>query len=166
VRPGVRLACDVGSARIGVARSDATGMLAVPLDSVPAGEASAAAVSAVAAEWEAMEVYVGLPLHLSGEEGPSARAARQWASSLAERVSIPVRLIDERLSTVQAQRGLHEAGRTTRQSRSLIDSASAVIVLQAALDQELSTESIPGQQVPRSAGQQERGTRREKGRSG
>jgi len=144
VRSGVRLACDVGSVRIGVARSDATGILAVPLDAVPAGDSSLEALDALVAEWEAIEVYVGLPLHLSGEEGAAASTARVWATSLAERVPVPVRLIDERLSTVQAQRGLHEAGRTTRQSRSRIDSASAVIVLQAALDQEQATTTIPG----------------------
>jgi putative Holliday junction resolvase len=147
VRSGVRLACDVGSVRIGVARSDATGILAVPLDAIPAGETSVDAVVALVSEWEALEVYVGLPLHLSGEEGASAGIARVWATSLAERIPVPVRLIDERLSTVQAQRGLHEAGRTTRQSRSRIDSASAVIVLQAALDQEQSTTTVPGHRV-------------------
>ena len=143
----MRIACDVGSVRIGVARSDATGILAVPLDAVPAVGDSLGTVAALVAEWEALEVYVGLPLHLNGSEGPSAKAARDWAGALAERIDVSVRLMDERLSTVQAQRGLHEAGRTTRQSRSLIDSASAVIVLQAALDQEQATAAVPGKQI-------------------
>lgn len=136
MRSGVRLACDVGTARIGLARSDPTGLLAVPLDAVAAGPAALDAIVAAVAEWEAIEVVVGLPLHMSGHEGASAALARQFAQRLAERVAAPVRLLDERLSTVQAQRGLHASGRTTRQSRSLIDSASAVIVLQAALDAE------------------------------
>lgn len=139
MRTGVRLACDVGSARIGLARSDGTGLLAVPLDAVPAGPEALGAVAATVAEWEAIEVVVGLPLSMSGGRGPAADAAAQWALALAERVTVPVRLLDERLSTVQAQRGLHAAGRTTRTSRSRIDSASAVIVLQAALDTERST---------------------------
>ena len=147
MRSGVRLACDVGSVRIGIARSDATGVLAVPLDAVPAGDGSLDAVRALVEEWQALEVIVGLPLHLSGQEGPASAAARAWAQGLAERVSVPVRLIDERLSTVQAQRGMQAAGRSTRQSRSGIDSASAVIVLQAALDQEQSTGAVPGQWV-------------------
>jgi putative Holliday junction resolvase len=67
---------------------------------------------------------------------------------LAELTSVPVRLMDERLSTVQAQRGLQAAGRSTRQSRSVIDSASAVIVLQAVLDQESATGVVPGELVP------------------
>jgi putative holliday junction resolvase len=147
VRSGVRVACDVGSVRIGLARSDALGMLAVPLDAVRAGDTALAAVCAVLDEWEAVDVYVGLPLHLSGAEGDASASARRWARSLAERTSVPVRLIDERLSTVQAQRGLHASGRSTRQSRSVIDSASAVIVLQSVLDQEQRTGTPPGELV-------------------
>jgi putative holliday junction resolvase len=147
VRPGVRVALDVGSVRIGVARSDATGTLAVPLDAVPAGDAAVGTVCDVLAEWEAIEVIVGLPLQLNGAEGPAAATARRWAEALAERSPVPVRLIDERLSTVQAQRGLHASGRSTRQSRSVIDSASAVIVLQSALEQEQGSGRPAGQRV-------------------
>lgn len=145
----MRVAVDVGTARIGVARSDATGMLAVPLEAVGAGAASLAAVKAIIAEWEAIEVIVGLPLHMSGREGSSTAMARDFAQDLAEQVDVPVRLLDERLSTVQAQRALRESGRSTRQSRSLIDSASAVMVLQAALDRESSTGEPAGELVGR-----------------
>ena len=148
MRPGVRVALDVGSVRVGVARSDATGMLAVPLEAIHAGDAALDAVGAIVDEWEAIEVYVGLPLHLSGAEGASALKAREWATSLAERLDIPVRLLDERLSTVQAQRALHAGGRTTKQSRALIDSASAVMVLQAALDAERVSGVEPGEFAP------------------
>lgn len=147
MRAGVRLACDVGTARVGVARSDATGTLAVPLPAVPGGAGSIASVVAVAREYEALEVYVGLPLHLNGQEGSSAALARQWAAELMTASSLPVRMIDERLSTVQAQRGLHAGGRSSRESRALIDSASAVIVLQAALDAESKTGVVPGELV-------------------
>ena len=147
MRPGVRVALDVGSVRVGVARSDATGMLAVPLEAVAAGDAAVDAVRAIVDEWEAIEVYVGLPLHLSGAEGTAAHKAREWAVALAERVDVPVRLLDERLSTVQAQRALHAGGRTTKQSRALIDSASAVMVLQAALDAEQGSGNPPGELV-------------------
>ena len=147
MRPGVRLACDVGSVRIGLARCDALGILATPLDAVKAGEQAPAAVAAIVEEWSAIEVYVGLPLHLSGVEGASADMARTWAGQLAELIDAPVRLIDERLSTVQAQRALQSAGRTTKESRSRIDSASAVIVLQSVLDQEQSTGRVPGERV-------------------
>lgn len=147
MRAGVRLACDVGTARVGLARSDATGTLAVPLPAVRAGDEALAAVAAACTEWEAVEVIVGLPLLLSGAEGTAAEQARAWAAAVAERVGVPVRLVDERLSTVEAQRGLHAGGRTTRQSRSLIDSASAVIVLQAALEEERASGRPPGEPV-------------------
>jgi putative Holliday junction resolvase len=147
VRPGVRVACDVGSVRIGLARSDALGVLAVPLDAVRAGDDALSRVCAVLDEWEAVDVYVGLPRHLSGAEGAAAGSARRWAIALAERTGVPVRLIDERLSTVQAQRNLQASGRSTRQSRSVIDSASAVIVLQSVLDQEQRTGTPPGEPV-------------------
>ena len=147
MQPGVRLALDVGTVRIGVARSDALGMLAVPLDAVPAGDGAWAAVAALVAEWEAVAVFVGLPLHLSGAESGSSGLAREWAARLAERIDVPVRLIDERLSTVQAQRALREGGRSTRQSRSVIDSASAVMVLQSVLDAQARTGALPGEPV-------------------
>jgi putative Holliday junction resolvase len=144
---GVRLACDVGTVRIGLARSDSSGILAVPLDAVPAGPDSIGAVVAAVEEWEAPVVYVGLPLHLNGTEGPSAAMAREWAAVLAERTEAEVRLIDERLSTKQAQQNLHASGRSTRQSRSVIDSASAVIVLQSVLEREAAQGSRPGEVV-------------------
>ncbi len=131
---GVRIACDVGTARIGMARCDAGGVLAVPLDAVPAGPDACGAVAAIAASFDAVEIIVGLPLRLDGTEGPAASHARAWADDLAAHVAMPVRLVDERLTTVEAQRGLHAAGRTTRTSRSVIDSASAVILLQSVLD--------------------------------
>jgi putative holliday junction resolvase len=143
-RPGVRLCVDVGSVRIGIARSDASGTLAVPLEAVRAGAESVAAVASLVEEWSAVEVIVGYPLTMRGEEGSAALIARDWATELSERVSIPVRLVDERLSTVQAQRALQAGGRSTRQSRSVIDSASAVMVLQAELDRPESPEPRGG----------------------
>lgn len=152
MRPGVRLAVDVGTVRVGLARSDGTGMLAVPLPAVPVGPACLDTIVTVIGEWEAVDVFVGLPLHLSGDEGASSALARSWASDLAERTRVPVRLIDERLSSVQAQRGLHAGGRSTKDSRSHIDSASAVVVLQSALDAELGTGNVPGVRVPSGQG--------------
>lgn len=152
MRTGVRLAVDVGSVRIGLARSDASGLLAVPLDAVRAGDSAVDEVARIAAEWGVLEIYVGLPRHMDGREGDAADKARAWAALLAKRVSTPVRLLDERLSTVQAQRALREAGRTTRQSRSVIDSASAVMVLQSALDAEAATGREPGDRIDEEAG--------------
>lgn len=131
---GIRVAVDVGAVRIGIARSDPRGVLAVPLDAVPAGPDSARSVAELAREYEAVEVIVGLPIGMNGVEGQAAERARAWAAELSVLAPAPVTFVDERMSTVQAQRGLRDAGRTTRSSRSVIDSASAVVVLQAYLD--------------------------------
>jgi len=131
---GVRLACDVGTVRIGVARSDFHGILAVPLDAIAAGDSSFLAVESLIAEYDAVEIIVGLPLKMDGTEGASAQMARDWVEQLESRIAIPIRLVDERLTTVQAQRGLHAAGRTIKNSRSAIDSASAVVLLQSVLE--------------------------------
>lgn len=136
---GVRLACDVGRARIGIARCDPQGLLATPMPAVAAGAAAMASITDLASQLHVVEVIVGLPLRLDGTAGPAADEALQWARALEEALrtagrAIPVRLVDERLTTVQAQRGLHAAGRSTRSSRQRIDSASAVVLLQAYLD--------------------------------
>ena len=131
---GVRLAFDVGAVRIGAARCDDTGILAVPLETIRAGEGALTAVVELVGVWQATGILVGLPLMMDGSIGTAALSAREWAASVAGAVGIPVQLIDERLSTVQAQRGLHDAGRRVRNSRSVIDSASAVVLMQSYLD--------------------------------
>ena len=149
MRTGVRLACDVGKARIGIARSDPNGVLAVPLDAVKAGENSALLVRDIAVEYEAIEIIVGLPISMSGMLGAAAEYTHSWVDKLSAVTDIPIRLHDERLTTVQAQRGLHEAGRTTKSSRSVIDSASAVVLLQTCLDSERSSGRPMGTEVRR-----------------
>ena len=149
MRTGIRLACDVGKARIGIARSDPMGVLAVPLDAVPAGVDSAARVRELVLEYEAIEVVVGLPITMAGEQGPAAVYTREWVADLARVIDVPIRLHDERLTTVQAQRGLHEAGRTAKSSRSVIDSASAVVLLQTCLDSERASGRPMGTEVRR-----------------
>jgi len=131
---GVRLACDVGTVRIGVARSDFHGILATPLEAVPAGEDSFNQIKSLIDEFDVVEIIVGLPLQMNGTEGASAQMARDWATRLDELVTCPIRFVDERLTTVQAQRGLHAAGRTVKNSRAAIDSASAVVLLQSVID--------------------------------
>ena len=136
MRIGVRLAIDVGTVRVGVARSDPGGLMAVPLDAIAANDRAWAAVIGLIDEYEAIEVIVGLPLSMDGTEGKAASLARTWAQTLSAQVAVPVRMVDERLTTVQAQRGLHAAGRSVKSSRSMIDSASAVIILESDLDAE------------------------------
>ena len=149
MRTGVRLACDVGKARIGIARSDPRGVLAVPLDPVKAGENSASLVRDIAIEYEAIEIIVGLPISMSGALGAAAEYTQAWVDQLSDVTDIPIRHHDERLTTVQAQRGLHEAGRTTKSSRAVIDSASAVVLLQTCLDSERSSGLPVGTEVRR-----------------
>lgn len=145
MRPGIRIGIDVGSVRIGVARTDPSALLAVPVETVPRGEGDLARVAEIVAEHQAVEVVVGLPLTMSGRPGPAARAARAFADALA-RVVAPtgVRLVDERLSTVSATRGLREAGRSARSSRGVVDQAAAVVIVQYAVDTERATGRAPG----------------------
>ena len=98
---------------------------------------------AEAAEREALELVVGLPLSLSGAETPSTQDAKDFAALLAAG-GIPVRLVDERLSTVSAQSALRASGRSSKQSRSVIDQAAAVVILQHALDAERASGAAPG----------------------
>lgn len=144
MRTGVRLGIDVGRARVGVARSDPHGMLATPVETLSRRDAPVASIRRLVDENEAIEVIVGLPLSLSGAETPSTDDSRAVARELAEVLDVPVRLVDERLTTVSAARGLREAGRTAKNSRSVVDQAAAVILLQHALDVERSMGNPPG----------------------
>lgn len=157
IRPGVRLGVDVGTVRVGVAVSDPGGVLATPHATLrrvwPDPEVEAddvAEIVALAAEREAIEVIVGLPRSLSGDEGPSAQAARTYAAELALRVTpVAVRLVDERLTSVSAHRALRDSGVAGRRQRAIVDQAAAVLILQAALDEERSSGRPPGEQVLR-----------------
>lgn len=135
---GVRIGVDVGTVRVGVAASDPGGLLATPLTTLardPRGGADLTRLAALVADRAAVEVIVGLPTSLSGRAGPAARAARDYATALAERVHpVPVRLSDERLTTVAATRRLAEAGTRGRKGRSVVDRSAAVLILQGWLD--------------------------------
>jgi putative holliday junction resolvase len=143
VRSGVRIGVDVGRARVGVARSDRDALLATPIETLQRETALDGLVATIG-ELEPLEVVVGLPLSLSGGDTPSTEDARGFARELAERITAPVRLVDERLSTVSAQRELHRSGRSTRSSRAVIDQVAAVIILQNALDAERASGRPPG----------------------
>ncbi|GAB3665019.1 Holliday junction resolvase RuvX [Actinocorallia lasiicapitis] len=148
MRNGVRLAVDVGSVRIGVARSDPAGILATPLETVKAGRGDVARILELVAEYEAVEVIVGLPTNLSGREGPAAASARNFAVRLARKLPFDtVRLYDERLTTVTAASGLRSGGTKAKNQRGVIDQAAATVLLQAALDAERLTGNPPGAPV-------------------
>ena len=145
MRHGVRIGVDVGKVRVGVARSDPHGMLALPVATVPRGAGDIRAILGHAAEFEASEIVVGLPLSLSGGDTASTGDARAFAAAIAaESAAPPVRLVDERLSTVSAQQALRSAGRTVKNSRAVVDQVAAVIILQHALDFERSGGHAPG----------------------
>lgn len=150
MRAGVRLGVDVGRARIGVARCDPRAMLATPLETVrreASGDADIRRILELAREHDAFEAVVGLPLGLSGHRTPSTDDAEAFAIRLAAASAgsgLGVRLVDERLSTVSAQGQLRQAGRKTKQSRSVIDQAAAVVILQHALDTERARGEAPG----------------------
>lgn len=130
---GIRVAIDVGSVRVGVARSDPDGILAVPETTLARDAHTIARIVELVQEYDAAVVYVGLPLGLDGTIGAAGRAAEDFATALAPALAIPVYLVDERLSTVSAQRSLQAAGKTTRESRAYVDQAAAVVILESAL---------------------------------
>lgn len=145
VRPGTRLGVDVGEVRIGLASCDDAGVVATPLETVPRGRGDMARIAQVAAERQAVEIVVGLPRSLSGAEGPAARAARTFAAALARHVApVPVRLVDERMSTLAAEQGLRSTGVDSRRGRSVVDQAAAALILQGALDAERNRGEPPG----------------------
>lgn len=148
MRPGVRIAIDPGAVRVGVARSDPRGTLAVPLLTLKRGADDLTAIAALVREHEAIEVLVGHPINLRGEPGPAAAAAAAYARELVPLVApTDVRLVDERLSTRAAQRQITEVGRKKGRARSVIDQAAAVNILQHALDAELATGNPAGTTV-------------------
>lgn len=144
MRPGTRLGIDVGTARIGVARSDLHGMLATPVETVKRGSGDLARIAEIATEYDAIEIVVGLPIALSGRETASTGDARLFARELAAVQPAPVRMVDERLSTVSANSALRASGRNAKNSRSVVDQVAAVIILQHALDFERSAQTLPG----------------------
>ncbi|NUK90321.1 Holliday junction resolvase RuvX [Streptomyces lunaelactis] len=150
MRRGRRLAFDVGDARIGVASCDPDGVLATPVETVPGRDVPAAhrRLGQLVEEYEPIEVIVGLPRSLSGGEGPAAGKIRGLAQELARGIApIPVRLVDERMTTVTASQGLRASGVKSKKGRSVIDQAAAVVILQNALESERASGVAPGEGV-------------------
>jgi putative Holliday junction resolvase len=129
------LGLDLGDARIGVAVSDPERRLAVPLGTVHTGAPSdVKAIAAMAAEHDVTAIVVGYPLSMSGQVGPRAKLAEEFAAALGGFLQIPVFLQDERLSTAEADRALREAGATGKERRRVVDRSAATVILQAWLD--------------------------------
>ena len=151
---GVRLGLDVGTVRIGVATCDPDGLLAVPLETIESGELAIARTLELIRTQQAVVVYIGCPVNLKGQDTQSTMASNEFAQGLMNAISradhfsnVSVRMIDERLSTVSAQRGLHDAGRSVKTSRKVIDQAAAVVILEHALESEKRQGKLVGKEV-------------------
>lgn len=134
--PGRLLGLDLGDARIGVAMSDPERRQAVPLGTVHVGQppGELRAIAALVSEHDARGVVIGLPLSLSGQDGPAAHHTREFADALRAFLDVPVYLQDERLSTVEAERALRDAGVKGADRRRVVDQTAAAVILQAWLD--------------------------------
>ena len=131
---GRRIAFDYGDARIGVAICDPDGILATPLPFLDARNPKVIKqVAALLDEYSPISIFIGLPKHLSGAEGEAVEKVRTFASSLSKISATPIIFVDERMSTVGAQKKLHEAGKNAKESRALIDSMAAVAILESGL---------------------------------
>jgi putative Holliday junction resolvase len=141
-RRGVRLGIDVGTIRIGVARSDPDGILATPVATVrraPSPNVTPGSdlieIKRLVEQYEAVEVIVGLPITLAGTERQAAAAIREYVAELKKVIDpVPVRVTDERMSTVVAQRRLSDRGVRGKRQRVVVDQAAAVEILQSWLD--------------------------------
>lgn len=130
------LGLDLGSKRIGVALSDPEGAIASPLTTLERrGDArDVAAIGELVREHAVGEIVVGLPLHMNGRRGPEADQARRFARGLGEATGLRVDLLDERLTTVEAERSLRESGRKGAKRRAVVDAVAASILLRTHLE--------------------------------
>lgn len=136
---GRRLGIDVGAVRVGVAMCDPDGILATPVETVPRdldGGADVRRIAELVTEHDVVGVVLGLPRNLRGEDGPAARAAREFCDVLQAGLDVPVELTDERMTTVVAARQLSGRGVKGRKQRAVVDQAAAVQILQGWLDRE------------------------------
>lgn len=131
---GRRIAFDVGSVRIGVAVCDPDGILASPLARLDRNGKEIDEVKKLLAEYDPVAIYVGLPINLEGKFTQSTYDAVYFAEDIEEITNTRVRMLDERLSTKTAQANMHAAGKTVKSSREWIDSASAVEILERAIE--------------------------------
>ena len=151
MRPGIRFGVDVGQVRVGLATSDPSGLIATPVETLkrsPGDDADVRAVAEQAQQAQAIEIVVGLPLNMRGEDTASTQMARQWAATMKRLTpGLRVTLVDERLTSVTAHRSLHDSGVAGREHRSRVDQQAAVLILQAALDAERAQGKPVGQPV-------------------
>ena len=152
---GIKLGVDVGTVRVGVAICDRDSILATPyktLDRNAKKNSDVRVIANLVEELGAVQVIVGLPRTMKGEEHASAKMATEYAELLAAELSaralaVPVNLVDERLSSVTAHRNLHEAGMSSRNHRKVVDQVAAAGILQHALDMQKARGADVGRRV-------------------
>lgn len=148
MRSGRRIAFDYGTVRIGVAISDSSGILASPLTTLLAMDPELSSqLSHLIAHYDPIYLVVGNPRQLSGEQGEKSKSAQLFAEVLMVMTARPVLLIDERLTTVSAMKGLRATGHTEKSARLKIDEAAAVAILEQALDQERISGRVAGLEI-------------------
>jgi putative Holliday junction resolvase len=151
LRPGRRLAIDVGRARIGLAVTDIHAILASPLATVQRSDSLSESTSLVLQQaldvGELLEIYVGIPVNLKGESTLSTDDSLDFAETLQATTSVPIRLIDERLTTSIANSQLRQVGKSQKDARSTIDQMAAVAILEFALNVESNTGMAPGKSI-------------------
>src|ERR1700736_3865631 len=130
------LGIDFGRTRIGLAISDELRLLAHPLETLPANKDAAKRIAEIVRERKIDKVIVGVPRHMSGEIGEAAKKALEFAARLRAQIPCPVETLDERLTTVAAERALRSAGKKARKTRNIVDQVAAQIILQSYLDRE------------------------------
>lgn len=152
---GIKLGVDVGTVRVGVAICDRDAILATPyktLDRNARKNSDVRVIANLVQELGAVQVIVGLPRTMKGEERASAKMATDYARLLVEELAaralaVPVNLVDERLSSVTAHRNLHEAGMSGRNHRKVVDQVAAAGILQHAIDMQKARGSDVGSRV-------------------
>ncbi len=147
IRRGVRVGVDVGTVRIGVARTDPEGIISIPVETLQRADDGSELdrLVDIINEFSAIEVVVGLPRHLKGTEGISAKGARRYARRICQRVpEVRVCMVDERLSSNQAHERLRMSGLSERDHRPVIDQVAAQIILETALEHERMSGRPPG----------------------
>ncbi|CAB4331176.1 MAG: Holliday junction resolvase RuvX [Actinobacteria bacterium] len=144
---GARLSIDVGTARIGVARCDDEQLLVVPVATIASGAEAVAEIVALCDLYRPAVIYVGYPISLSGSVTNSTNMATSFAIELSQQTEIPVRMLDERLSTATALGQLRQSGRNAKQGKSVIDQAAAIVILEQALAIEKRSGNIAGTSI-------------------
>jgi putative Holliday junction resolvase len=144
---GIRVSIDVGTVRIGIAKSDQDQIMAVPVATISATPGAKNEIAKLINETHAELVYVGKPIGLNSASTASTQMAIAFARELEHLINVPIHLLDERLTTVSAQAQLHSVGKNSKQGRNVIDQIAAVLLLDHAMAIEKSTEMLAGQNI-------------------